>query len=270
MVDEIGSWRDSLRAVEQELKRFQRNVQGVERALRKARRAEGDAEASLGLLAALKNLPTTPSIDLDLGRWQEYWEEKRRRTQLEFKLHLEDALCGLEEKIRQETGENWKVRVEGSYPRYTIAGVLIIDVGRFGSDVTRAAGEIEKRLRAVVRRRFKSPDEFLLCLLGAYRTVVMLDELRAVQVRPQQDLRRLHRALPAVMRELELGGAGRDKYPLEAFGVDLARCLVAGVREVKGEHLELITTKFAADGVRVVHPELDGQIYGKVQFIKGG
>lgn len=270
MGDERDQWRDYLRRIEHQLSSQKRAAQVARQALRKVKESECDPNAATNFLDSLRDLVTASSFSLE-EQWQEYWEEERRRARSEFKFRLEERLRDVQEKIRSKTGENWELSVEGIYPRYTVGGLVTVDIGQWHGDVTRAAKKIEQKIYAIIRPRFVSPVEFLRCLLGAYMVARALDKLqRDTEPAADQKLRRLHQLVPAVARDLKIGSIGRDGYPVNAFGVDLGRCVAAKVLEVNGQSLNLVPTKSADEGVRVRYPGLPISIYGKARFEKGG
>lgn len=142
-------------------------------------------------------------------------------------------------------------------------------MARAGRDVQRLASRIRKRLRDILARRFPGTGEFLRGLRVAYHMARAADEALSRTARADQELRRLHRLMPAAAREL---GKARlvGSYSLEAFEVDLGRCLAAGEREVMGERLELIQAKYRTEGVRAVHPGVQTVVFGKARFEKRG
>lgn len=272
MVGELADWLSDVQEFRQSLAGYRRKLGDVERALRKVVRSSGDPGAAVELLKSVRDLSETgfPAFS-DYERWWEYWEGRVREVELRFEAELQRELDGLQEDVRRQTGESWLLQLEGSYPRYTVGGLITIDVRRVGRDVRRVADEVRKRVLPVVSRRFESPEEFLRCLRAAYYMAQSLDEVARGASRAEQELRRLHLLLLVAMGELCEGGARKGKvYPLEALGVDLGRCLAAKQLEVGGEELELVQTKYAGDGVRVVYPGLRAVSYGKARFVRRG
>lgn len=269
MGNDDAVWLKELSRYRQELERFLGRVKALQRSAGRALRA-GDANSGLQFLEEVERatalaIPTFPSA----GEWRERLDFERRQAQLEFKSRLQEALKPVEKAIREETGEDWVLTLEGSYPNYTVGEMVRVDARRFKDDVGRALRTVERELRAAVRKRFPTAEAFLECLYVAYRMAMVTDEVRGAKTSPYQGLRRLHKLMPAAMGELKVGD-GRGVYPLLAFGVDLGRYVASGVREALGGRLELVPTKFGGEGVRVFVPGQQSRIYGKVGFQKGG
>lgn len=266
------AWATSTHEFRHALREFSDKVKSLQREIGKALRSPHDPDAAIAFLKSLKTLseaevPAFPRVDA----WLQYWEARQRDSWLKFEGELRAELCKLQEEVRQETGENWLLSLDGSYPQFTIARLVTVDVSRFGSSVQRVASYVRKALFHIVRRRFDSPAEFLRCLYVAYRMALAVDEGAQQQSPSDQDLRRLHRLLPFAIQEL-LGGPTKRAatYPIEALGVDLGRCAAAQQWQVGHAKLELIQTKYTGSGVRLVHPDVPATTYGKARFVTTG
>lgn len=269
VANESAAWEEELSRYQRELERFLSRVMALKRSLGRALRA-GDGDSRLRFLeeaerGASLGIPMFPYA----SEWRERLEAERREAQLEFKSRLREALSSVEQAIRDETGEDWALTVEGSHPNYTVGGMIRVDARRYKGDVGPALRSVERELRAAVRKRFPSGEAFLECLYVAYCIAAAVDEVRGARTSTYQELRRLHGLMPAAMRELKVRDKG-GTYPLLAFGVDLGRCVASGVLGIRGARLELIPTKHGAEGVRVFVPGQPSRVYGKAEFRRGG
>jgi hypothetical protein len=272
MVGEDRDWSAALREFRQQLTQFRQKVKNVERGLKKALDAPDDHNAAHGFLRALEGLSGQSAPQLrGYEEWLQYWRGRSQRAELEFASRFREQLKTLEKEIQEETGEEWRLELSGSYPSYTIGDLITVKVERGDSrDLGRLTKRVGKQIRQVVRRRFQE-SEFLGGLRTAYYMARAADEASGGTTRVDQELRRLHRLMPLALEEAGVRGVMRGSYPLEAFGVDLGRCLAAGRLDVGGEVLKLVQTKYGSAGVRVVHPGLPGvRVFGKARFEKGG
>lgn len=263
-------WRTDLSRYEAEVRQFVRYANGLLARIRRASRDDVGPEEALGLLNAVQDWSDRGQPRLgSAGEWREYWEGRRRAEAIEFESALREQLARIEKDIRELTGEPWAIELTGSYPRYYVLGLKLDAVELRKKGLARAREQMKKRLLEVVSPRFKSERDFLECLWLAYRMAVAFEGTEAQPEPPYENRRQLHRFTVCVMNEKRIPGAAR--YPLEAFGIDLARCLIRRVTEVRGERLDLRETKYAGEGVRVEHPELGAsRIYGRARFQRGG
>jgi len=259
------NWVEALQAFRKRLNPFVRQWRELDRLLGHNLRSSDDSDAALTFLRRLGELGRqgVPFVE-GYEAWVRYWEDREKERLLRFEETLREKLRKAQDLIREKTGENWTLGLEGSYPHYTIGGVITEDVTRLKGGLEQLIRRIEKRLEEVLLRRFRSVEDFLRCLHGAYEMATALDRMQGRQHPVDQELRRVHRLMPVAMSELRLARGSR--YPVEAFEVDLGRLQASGRTEIDGKEVELIKTKMAANGVRAIYPELPTIVYGRIRF----